>query len=124
MELYSDAIGTQATTSLSHAERTASTECGTSMEDNSTAHQLTITLSPLSSGLQMETTSQLAVSKCSDFATRVAGLTVSTNPKLGLYSSLAGVMMALWLQELVETVQWSLGTSLIVSCLGLTLKLS
>ena len=119
MEWFLVVIGTQAITSSFPLEKTASTEYGISTEDSSTVPQPTITLLHLSNGHLTEITLQLEVSKCLDFVIRAVGLIPSTSLKLDLSLSLVGVMMELWLQELVVMGQLSLATSWIVNFHGL-----
>ena len=73
------------------------------MEDSSTTHLHTITLSPALSGLQMGITLPLALLRCSDFVTDLDGPIHSTNQTVDLSSTFLGVTMAQLSLELVES---------------------
>lgn len=79
MELFLGVTGIQPTTLSSPVVKTASTECGTSMEDNSITHLHTTMLSLASSGHQMVTTLLSDLLKCSDSVTNLDGLTPLIN---------------------------------------------
>jgi hypothetical protein len=102
--------------------RTANIEFGINLVDNFTIHPHMITLSQASSGHLMEIISQLALSRCSDFAIDLDGLTPSTSQSVDPFSASHGAMMVPLFLELVEMDKSYSAKSSIEHFPGLTLK--
>jgi hypothetical protein len=93
MELFLAVIGTPQTISLFRVEKTANIVSGINMEDNYTTPHLMTTLSPVSSGLQMETILLWAPSRCYVSATELGGHTHLINLNAAQFSVSPGAMM-------------------------------
>ena len=94
------------------------------MEDSYTQVSPMIMLSRVSSGHLMENSLLSGPLKCSDFVTKVGGVTVFISQTVAHFLSFLGVMMELSVLERVVTAQLSLDILLIGNSLGLILKLN
>mmetsp|Transcript_10057 Transcript_10057/g.15348 ORF Transcript_10057/g.15348 Transcript_10057/m.15348 type:complete len:201 (-) Transcript_10057:1343-1945(-) len=117
---WSAATGTLPTISLFLAVKTANTECGTSTAASSTTLSPTTMLLQASSGLPTVTISPSVLSRCSAFATKVDGLTLSISLLPALSSAFPGATTAPWLLALEAMDRLFSGTSLTARSPGLT----